>query len=137
MIPERPFHGHPWPYPEYADWRAVVVRVLDGDTLEVLLDTMGGRDGYRWWSVRLRGFDAPEVHRPGSDAEREHGFQAAARVRELVWQRPVVIRTYRDSRTYERYVADVRYWTSGGQVADLADTLRMEGYGKRDSYPEP
>ena len=55
---------------------AVVVRVVDGDTLKV---AVGGRER----SVRLLGIDTPETHRPGTPVECG-GPQASAHMEQLV-----------------------------------------------------
>ena len=77
-------------------YRAFVMRVANGDTLEVLVDQ--GFGSYSRQRIRLLGVDAPEMRpRKGSPDERNAEKLAALRtidrVVSLVGRREVVIRT--------------------------------------------
>lgn len=70
-----PIHAQavePLPGPVPAD----VVRVIDGDTVEVRARIWPGQ--YVETRVRLRGVDTPETRRPDCEAERAAGRQATA-----------------------------------------------------------
>jgi endonuclease YncB( thermonuclease family) len=85
-------------------YRAVVVRVIDGDTLVVTVDL-----GFRISTtvhVRVRGLHAPELTTP-------EGKAVAAHVTSLLAQRPnVLVQTFKDRQSFSRWVADV--WLDDG-----------------------
>jgi len=74
------------------DFRAHVVRVIDGDTLRVATATAQ-------YTIRLRGIDAPELAQP-------HGPAAAAAARALCQDQDVTIQHQAPDR-YRRLIADV------------------------------
>lgn len=65
---------------------AEVVRVIDGDTVEVRARIWPGQ--YVETRVRLRGVDTPETRRPGCEAERAAGQAATAFTQD--WLAPAV-----------------------------------------------
>ena len=65
----------------YALYYAEVVRVIDGDTLDVRLDLWPGLQAV--YAVRVRGIDAPELRRVGCEAERIWAQDAKAQVEKL------------------------------------------------------
>ena len=114
------------------NYKAKVIRVVDGDTMDVAIDLgFGIAYGTEKHPVRIRlnGIDTPETWRPKSDAEREHGERATARVKELIEDKEVIIYSYKLG-IYGRYAADV--YLIGG--ISLADLLKEEGFEKKDSY---
>ena len=104
------------PQPDYS-YRASVLRVVDGDTVELRADL-----GFRVFvdvTVRLWGIDAPEVH----GATREAGLKAAARVRELCPAGAAVVLCSRALDKYGRSVGSLTL----ADGADVARTLLAEG----------
>jgi micrococcal nuclease len=94
-----------------------VVRVIDGDTIEVRI----GGEPYR---VRYIGMDTPEVGDP-------FGTEATARNRELVWGQSVTL--VKDVSETDRYGRLLRY-------VFVADTfvnyeLVVQGYALTSTYP--
>lgn len=85
-------------------FRAVVRHVVDGDTLDVLLDL--GWYQYAYQSIRLAGVDTPELRGTPADV-RAAAYAARDRVRALVDQQPVLLRSHRQATTFGRFVADV------------------------------
>lgn len=127
------FESHPASYDHARSigcFRAVCKYVTDGDTFDVYLDLGMGK--YAYDTIRLQGLDTAEIFHPSNPAERAHGLAAKARVIELIDQKPILIKTYRDAETFGRYVADVQYVDTLWK--DLATTLRNEGFAKRASY---
>lgn len=100
------------------DRRAKIVRVIDGDTVEALLD-QGFGDTKRI-TLRLKGARAPERGQQGSMETMQFVERwLVQRMRTLAW--PFVVVTYRTSadvedRSFARYIADVL-------TADLGETL--------------
>lgn len=132
------FETHPASYTQARSvgcYRAVCKNVTDGDTFDAFIDLGMGK--YAYDTIRLQGLDTPEIFHPSSAAERIHGQAAMARAVELLLDKPILIKTYRDAETFGRYVADVTYFAVDRNVLswpDLASTLRAEGFEKRASY---
>lgn len=89
----------------YGPYRAVIERVVDGDTVHASLSL--GVDEYAYRMIRLRGVNAPELF-SGPPEERERGKAARDF---LVGLLPPGTKcrlvTQRDATTFGRYVADI------------------------------
>jgi endonuclease YncB( thermonuclease family) len=97
-------------------YRASCVRVIDGDTLVLRVD-LGLRCSVEI-EARVHGIDTPEL--------RTHEGQMAKEfVEHLIPGLPLVVQTYKDQRSFARWVCDVHV---GGE--SLADLLRTAGYEK-------
>ncbi len=84
-----------WPFPALAETlRGTVVTVIDGDTVDVLID------GGRLEKVRYLLIDTPETHHPKRGVE-EFGLEAALANRALVLGKRVRLET--DVQTRDRY----------------------------------
>lgn len=105
-------------------YTAVCERVVDGDTVDMQVDLGFGiviRDRFR-----LLGVDAWETR----GEERERGLAAAARLRELVEGKPLLIHTRKDERgKYGRWLADIYV-----DDVDVGATLVEEGHAERVTY---
>jgi endonuclease YncB( thermonuclease family) len=112
----------------YGPYRAVVQRVVDGDTLVALVD-FGFRE-YRLAPVRLlcadgSGVNAPESNRPASRAA---GLAAKAFTESLCPAgAPVLLRTRRDPDAFDRYLAAVTL----ADGTDLGGALLAAGHAER------
>ena len=111
-------------------YRAFITRVIDGDSFECEVDPgfrlrllLKGRQ-----ACRVLGINAPEV----TGATKEAGLAAAARARELIEGKHLIIRTYRDDQTdkYGRYLADV--FLEDGRM--LGEALVAEGHAVFATY---
>lgn len=110
-------------------YKAVVTRVVDGDTYDVDVDL-----GFCLTAsirVRLNGIDTPETWRPRNEAERAHGVEASDFVEALIDRSEVVVHTYKLG-LYGRYSADVTLMDG----RDLAAVIRNAGFEKKDSYSD-
>lgn len=95
-------------------YKAKVNRVIDGDTLDLEVD-LGFRVGIGV-RIRLAGVDAPELSEP-------RGHMAKQFVEHLLpVGSPVTIRSEKDKRSFDRYVASVTL----ADGSDLAQRLRDE-----------
>lgn len=113
--------------------RGVCKYVTDGDTYDVYISL--GLDQYAYTTIRLHAFDTAEIFHPSTAAERAHGMAAKSRVTDLILDKPILLRTYRDAETFGRYVADVALVTPNPvTLIDLAATLETEGFAKKASY---
>lgn len=84
-------------------YRGICVHVVDGDTFDVLVDL--GFLQYRMLTVRLYGADTPELNSPDPQ-QRDRAKVARDRVRDLMTNQAVLIRTFKDKRSFDRYIAD-------------------------------
>jgi len=93
--------------------RCKVVRVVDGDTIDVVIDL--GCNVFTRQRLRLRGINTPEVRGP----ERPQGLEAADALRTLLetYEMSCGIETYKDrTGKYGRLLAEV--WVAGA-VKDI------------------
>ena len=121
------FRTHWYPFPTDPEYRAVVKHVVDGDTYDVFVDL--GLYKYAYETVRLAGLDTPEIN-SGTDEDKQRGRAARARASELILGKPVLLRTYKDTQTFGRFVAEVFYQGADGGLYNLAETLEAEGHAK-------
>ncbi len=96
-------------------YRAWVQRVVDGDTLIVIVD-LGLGHQTRPVRLRLRGIDCPELSTLAGRTARDF-------VREALAPAKFVIITTHRTDTYGRYLADVRYLADSGDP----ETVLTEG----------
>ena len=110
---------------EFLFWyKAKVVHVVDGDTLDLETD-LGFRTGYLQ-RYRLYGVDTPEMNDP-DPAVRERAAKAKEFVQASVGGKEVVIRTHLDrADKYGRWLAVVHFKDAAGAWVDLnAELLRL------------
>jgi micrococcal nuclease len=109
------------------EFRAVVTRVVDGDTVDCLADL--GFNAYQFVTVRLRNVDTPELR--DKDPELRAAAQLAKKFTvSTLLNRPVLVTTYKDATTFGRYVADIEYQTDDGQLLCINEQLRLLGHSK-------
>jgi len=103
-------------------YRATVDRVIDGDTYILRLD-LGFRAGLTI-NLRVRGYDAPELHGPdhvrGTDAR-------LAAMKLLAEATVIVVETYKDTQSFARWIGDV--YIDG---VSIVDALVAGGHVKGD-----
>ncbi len=129
MRKPREFEHHPVKLHNMT-FRAVCARVLDGDTYDFFIDL--GLNHYGYETIRLSGFDTPEIFHPKSEAERVLGLKAQARCVRLIEGKPVQLTTYKDLDSFGRYIADVTYFDKAGTPQDLGTRLKAEHLLKGD-----
>lgn len=107
-----------------------VDRVIDGDTIEVLLP-----DGTSTQRVRLIGVDTPETTKGKHDC---YGAEATAFVQETLTGADVLLQpdpTQSDTDRYGRLLRYVQYQGGGaGQWKDLGRVLLEQGYAREYTY---
>ena len=104
----------------YYQYRATILRVVDGDTLDVSIDL--GFNIFHKLRIRLKGVDCPELRT-------EEGKAAKAFVETWLEGLPVTIVTYKDEQEkYGRYLAKVL--TAKG---DLVNDLIAAGHVKKNA----
>ena len=99
------------------EYRATVLRVVDGDTVDVEIDL--GLDIRHRTRLRLYGINAPEVRGPS----RESGKASADALRGLIADSPdVIVQTVKDRREkYGRYLATI--WAGETNVNEAMVTM--------------
>lgn len=108
-------------------YKAKVIRIVDGDTIEVDLD-LGMKISVKT-KLRLADIDTPETYRPLSEEERTHGKEATAFVSNLILDKYVTVRTKKTGK-YGRYIAHVEL----ADGRDLTTLLIENGFEKRTAY---
>ncbi|MSS70864.1 MAG: hypothetical protein EXS64_05180 [Candidatus Latescibacteria bacterium] len=91
-------------------YRAVVERVVDGDTLWTCVDL-----GFRTWTrqkLRLRGIEAPELSTAAGQRTRDFVAQTLAEL-------PFVVLTTTKPDKYDRYLSDVFYLPGGTDPQEM------------------
>lgn len=106
-------------------YRATCKRVVDGDTFVGQIDL--GFGAFIEIKVRLHGVNAPEHNQPG-------GPEATAFLQSLIGPSryatgaPLLLKSYKDARSFERWVCDV--WVDTHVDWELvADTIIATGHG--------
>ena len=85
------------------EYKAFVTKVYDGDTITVDID-LGFGVFLRAQKIRLAGIDAPEIR----GTERNLGIITRDRLREMILNKEVTLKTYKDRKgKYGRWIADV------------------------------
>lgn len=112
------------------EYKAKVVSVYDGDTLRADID-LGFGVWIRNQSIRWLKIDTPELR----GEERELGLAARDRVRELILDKHIILKTYKDDKgKYGRWLAEVYF--DGSQLKweySINQQLITEGHA--EPYP--
>lgn len=112
-------------------YRAELVRVIDGDTVELRVDV--GFRIYRVDSFRLAGINTPELHSP-DEAERLRAKAAKAAMHSALDGRSLTVRTEKDAQEkYGRYLAwidldDAERTSLGTNCATVNDWMVARGH---------
>ena len=86
------------------EYDATVVKVYDGDTITVTVKL--GFGVYKTERLRLSGINAPELR----GDERPYGLVSRDKLRELILDQDIIIKTYKDKKgKYGRYIADIYF----------------------------
>lgn len=86
-------------------YRADLMRVVDGDTVEMQVHVWIGQEIRA--SVRLRGIDAPELH-ARCDAERRAAEAARDRLKTLVGKGPLIVANPSPDKYFGRVLAELK-----------------------------
>lgn len=84
------------------NYKAKIIDVYDGDTVTAMVDL--GFLHFQEMKLRLYGIDTPELRGP----EREQGIIVRDILREMILNKEVTIRSYKDKQgKYGRYLANI------------------------------
>ena len=134
------FENHPVsfePAIQLGVYRAFCHHVVDGDTIEVVID-LGWRM-YTYAPIRLVGIDTAEM-RGTTGKQKELAQSAKKRVETLALNQHVLLKAYKEKTTFSRYLGDIFVpFESGDQLhqisgrwAKLQDILIKENLAKRN-----
>lgn len=108
----------------YGPYRAVVRHIVDGDTIDVLVDL--GLNDYRYTAIRLAGIDAPESNRAVSA---DAGRAAREHLRGLLpVGTPVALVTEPDPDSFGRYIAEVIRLDGDGVWFSVNERMLTDGH---------
>lgn len=103
-------------------YKAFVKDVYDGDTITVDID-LGFGIFYKDQKIRFARINAPEIR----GEERERGLKSRDRLRELILDKYVILKTHKDEKEkYGRYVADI--FLESGCINDLLVIENLANY---------
>ena len=101
---------------DFFTYKAHVVNVVDGDTIDVILDL--GFNLKHKIRLRLFGIDTPEI-RTKDKKEKAAGIISKEKVMELILDKDVTVKTIKDSQgKYGRYLA----------IVILEDNMNLNNY---------
>lgn len=85
-------------------YKAVCTRVIDGDTIELDIDL--GFHVHTTVRGRLLGVNAPELF---SGDNRDKGKLAKDHMETLVLNKPLIINTFKDKKSFDRWIVEIKY----------------------------
>lgn len=113
-------------------YRAVVTNVVDGDTIDILLDL--GLEVYHSRRVRIASINTPELNSP-DPAVRAAALAAKNRVLDLLTVQYILVTTFVADDKYGRYVTSVAYYRPDTHdFANLGLQLIAEGLAVYKEY---
>ena len=123
------FNNHPVSYRDAQRQglqRGICVYVVDGDTVDVLVD-MGYRN-YHYTPIRIANVDTPEI-RGVKKEEKARGMEARAIVEKMILNQPVLIDTTKQKQSFTRWEGDV-YFLEGEHHVSVSDRIKYLGLEK-------
>ena len=119
-----------WLHDPYV-YRCRVERILDGDTMDVMVDR--GFNDFTKMRIRVRNIDTPETWRPKTEDERAHGKEATAFVESQI---PVGSECFIRSFYFGVYgrIDAILWYVLDGKELDLGEQLKLNGFEKRENY---
>lgn len=88
------------------NFKATLKRVIDGDTIEVIIDL--GFDIHFTEKVRVARIDTPEI-RVSYVLEKKCGYLVKDYVESLLKDKQLYLKTYKNHEKYDRYNAEVKF----------------------------
>ena len=115
------------------DYKAIVDRVVDGDTIKVTI-SLGFGISYKE-TVRFADIDAYEtsLRRGTTEAQKVIGLEGKQFLKELLEGKEVLLTTHKDKGKYGRYVADVCINIDNKEV-NVNQQMVKDGYAVYKSY---
>lgn len=116
-------------------YKANVTRVIDGDTIECLVD-LGFNISIKE-RFRLKNIDTPEIYFTEHNDEYEKGIEAKNKVEELVLNKDVIIESSNETGSYNRYLINCFITDNFEEISvdNLLNTILLEN-GLAEEYTE-
>lgn len=111
------------------NYKAQVIRVVDGDTLVVKID-IGFSTSVKK-TLRVARVDAYETRlgKKTTPAQKKKGLAGKAYLQTFIEGKEVEVTTFKDKGKYGRYIADVEYMDT-----DISDEMVRRGYAVYKKY---
>jgi len=115
------------------EYKAKVVRVIDGDTIEVMID-LGFYLSIRE-KVRLANINAYEIKlgKTTTQADKDKGLEAKAFLENMLADQEITLKTVKIRGKYGRFIANV-FVDDNGMVVNVNDLLIQKGYAVKAEY---
>ncbi len=111
-------------------YKAVVTKVYDGDTITVEID-LGFKTSVKGEKIRLSRINTPEVR----GASREEGLKSRDYLRSLILDKEIILETIRDKKgKYGRYLGEVFYKQEDGKWLNINNHLVDKGLAEFKEY---
>jgi len=110
--------NHPFTFPTELTFPAYCYNVVDGDTIDVIIALPFDNIGYE--RLRIKDIDTPEKGQA-------LWTEATELTKAFVLGKQLKIVTSKDSKTFDRYVAEVFYMSRAGW-SSLAAALKRNGF---------
>lgn len=126
------FQAHPVKYTEafkHQMFRGICNQVIDGDTADLMIDL--GWYHYSYSVLRFNRIDTPELRGVGP-TEKKRAEEARDRVKELILNKPVLIKTEKQATTFGRFVAEVYFFPDENLDFGNASTITVKNSKKKD-----
>ncbi len=111
-------------------YRAKVINIIDGDTVDLLVDK--GTDDYKKMRIRLKGINAPEIHNVKHGSKTHIKGMASKKVlEEKILGKEVMLTTYKDKTgKYGRYIGVIDLPTGPKTMSyiDINHWMTSKGY---------
>ncbi len=112
----------------YKEYKATVTKIVDGDTVEVLID-MGFGVFYKD-KLRFLDFDAPETFRPSCEEEEITGMTCKQFLKSYILDKKVILRTFKqETEKYGRILAQI--FIDG---KDIIQEMKNKGFEKKPEW---
>lgn len=102
------------------DYKVLDYRVVDGDTVEFTVDL--GFDTYRKDHFRMINYDAPEIFRPKTVAEREGGYKVKEQMQKLLDENKDSLYIVSTRKGKYRYLATI-YSNKDGVMLNINEQI--------------
>lgn len=115
---------------ELYNYQAELIRVVDGDTVELRLDL--GMNSFRVDRFRLARINAPEIHNVAKTSEEFKKGEAARLALEAHLKNPFYVKTVKDTQDkYGRYLVEI---FSLPLSSNINDNLVSDGFAVYKKY---
>jgi len=117
-------------------YRAKVINVVDGDTVDLFVDK--GIDDYKTMRIRLKGINAPEIHNVKRTSEAyKTGMTSKQALSDKILGKEIMLTTYKDKAgKYGRYIGTIQLPSGPTAISyiDINKWMVDKGYAVSKEY---